>query len=60
MIPLTDESKEKLANMDTEAKGLHEDLADALDDMGDAVSDLLRALERMESMDLPSSGWLTH
>ena len=45
MDPLAHETKEKLAQMDTEAKGLREELDDALDDLADAVSDLLGAME---------------
>ena len=49
MVPLADETKERLAQMDTEARGLRGDFDEALDDLADAV-------KSMERMDLPSSG----
>ena len=53
VVPLADETKERLARMDTEAQELRGDFDDALDDLADAVRDMLGAVERM---DLPSSG----
>ena len=57
MTPVTDECARNLAQMDTEAKGLCEELNNALNDLADVVGGMLGAMERLN---FPSSGSQKH